>query len=159
MTYSQKYTLVAFQEPLEVGVEFEMTHWPLHITLADVFAFELNADIEQKFINLFIKCLSQDVIMGDSSVLGTTNIILVEKNEKLQNLHTQIVDLLELNGTKFNNPEFTRKGFMPHVSVPHGGKLKKGDVFKIHSISLIDMFPDGDWQQRKVLSNYYLAVL
>lgn len=42
MIYSQRYALVAFFEPLEVDVEFEMSDWPLHVTLADVFSINWN---------------------------------------------------------------------------------------------------------------------
>ena len=48
MNYSQKYTLVTFIKPLEVGASFDMVDWPLHITLADVFAIDLSTDIERQ---------------------------------------------------------------------------------------------------------------
>jgi hypothetical protein len=157
MQYSQKYTLVSFLEPLEIDTEFTMANWPLHVTLADVFAVELDTGIEQKLTDLLANQLSISLLAGDDATLGTTNVVLIDKNDKLQKLHDRIIDLLESNGAKFNTPEFTRTGFLPHSTIQKSGKLNYGDKIEIHTISLVDMFPGENWQQRKVLSNFKLS--
>lgn len=157
MQYSQKYTLVSFLEPIDAGVEFDMTNWPVHITLADVFAVGLNNDVMQKLTGLLVDCHSIDISVSDDAVFGTTNVTLIDKSDGLQRIHDQIIDLLELNGAKFNTPEFTRSGFLPHVTIQKSGRLHKGDKIKINTVSLIDMFPGENWQQRKVLSNFKLS--
>jgi hypothetical protein len=156
MNYSQKYTLVAFLIPVEVGTEFKMADWPLHITLADVFAIELETGIQQKLTNLLAEQPSLVLSVGQDATLGTTNVALINKDNRLQNLHDKIIDLLELNGVQFNTPEFTRTGFLPHSTVQKSGRLNIGNEVEITSISLVDMFPGGDWQQRKVLNNFSL---
>ena len=93
---------------------------------------------------------------GDS-VLGTTEVVLIEKNDGLQKLHDQIVDLLELHGAKFNTPEFTRSGFLPHSTIQKSGRLSEGDKIEINTLFLIDMFPNKNWQQRRVLRKFKLG--
>ncbi len=156
MNYSQKYTLVAFLKPLEVGAEFHMADWPLHITLADVFAIDLSPSLEQQLTELLASQPPVKLSVGEDATLGTTNVALVNKTSELQTLHEAIVDVLERNGVIFNTPEFTRSGFLPHSTIQKSGRLHAGDEFQITSVSLVDMFPKGDWQQRKVLHNFIL---
>lgn len=156
MKYSQKYTLVAFLKPIEVGAEFAMVDWPLHMTLADVFAIGLDTTIEQNLTDLLAKKSPISLSVGEDATLGTTKVSLINKNSELQNLHDEIVDLLELNGVEFNTPEFTRKGFLPHSTIQKSGRLNAGDEFEITSVSFVDMFPEGEWQQRKILKNFNL---
>ena len=157
MKYSQKYTLVSFFESIEIITEFAMTDWPPHITLADVFAIELDTGIEQK-LEAMLACQPPITLSarGDS-VLGTTEVVLIEKNDGLQKLHDQIVDLLELHGAKFNTPEFTRSGFLPHSTIQKSGRLSEGDKIEINTLFLIDVFPNKNWQQRRVLRKFKLG--
>lgn len=156
MQYSQKYTLVSFLEPIPLNTEFVMTDWPMHITLADVFAIDLDTGIEQKLSSLLASQSSISLLAGEDTILGTAGVVLIEKNDELQSLHNQIVQLLELNGAKFNNPEFTRAGFLPHSAIQKSGRLDKGDKVVINAVSLVDMFPNQNWQQRRVLANFKL---
>lgn len=157
MQFSQKYALVSFLEPVETNAEFTMAEWPLHITLADVFAVELDTGIVQKLARLLVDQPSIALSAMGDSVLGTTEVVLIEKNDEILSLHNQIVDLLELYGAKFNTPEFTRSGFLPHSTIQNSGRLHEGDKIEISTISLVDMFPDKNWQQRKVLNNFNLS--
>lgn len=159
MEYSQKYTLVAFLNPKEFGTTFNMADWPLHITLADVFAIELTAAIETKLTTLLAQQSPIHLTVGEDATLGTAEVALINKNVELQNLHNKIIDLLEINGVEFNTPDFIRKGFLAHSTIQKSGRLNDGDKVEITSVSLVDMFPDGDWQQRKVLNSFNLQAL
>ena len=155
MSYSQKYTLVHFFNPLQDGSEFRMTEWPLHTTLADVFAIDRReTSIDTKLSALASEADVVNVVATDESVLGVTPVVILEKTAPLQQLHDSIVSLLVQNGAVFNNPQFTRDGFLPHSTIQSSGRLQVGDEISIDSISLIDMFPNDDWQQRKVLVTF-----
>lgn len=157
MQYSQKYTLVSFFQPIEISTEFAMTDWPPHITLADAFATELNTGIVQKLEATLADQSSITLSAIGDSVLGTTEVVLIKKNDVLQKLHDRIVDLLESHGATFNTPEFTRLGFLPHSTIQKSGRLNEGDKIEIDTISLIDMFPDKNWRQRRVLKKFKLG--
>lgn len=158
MQYSQKYSLVSFTNPLPIDFEFPMSEWPLHITLADVFAIDLeNSGIISKLATFLADQPALRVQATQESKLGDAAVVLVEKSVELNSLHMHIIDLLEENGASFNTPEFNRTGFTPHTTIQDGDRPATGDIFTVSSLSLIDMFPGGDWQQRKVLHNFQLG--
>jgi len=155
--YTQKYCLVHFISPVSIGDEFNMKDWPLHITLADVFAIDRSTtDIDTKLKNSISSESSVDVKATRESILGQTRVVLITKVAGIIELHESIVDLLESNEAIFNSPEFTRKGFLPHSTIQMDERLYEGDKVSINSISLVDMFPDSDWQQRRVLATFTL---
>ncbi len=134
-----------------------MIDWPLHVTLADVFAVDRNATgIDAKLEEMLLSRSSVTVKVLREADLGTTGVVLVEKSNRIIKLHKSIIDLLQANGAMFNSPEFTRGGFLPHSTVQNSGRLYMGDRLNIDSVTLIDMFPNEDWRQRKVLNTFKL---
>lgn len=156
MPYSQKYCLVAFNSPVQVNTEFHTNDWPLHVTLADVFAINLTKDIKEKLAEMLANQPRFIIHAGKESILGVTKVVLFDNNNKINNLHHLLIDLLESNGAVFNNPEFTKEGFVPHCTIQKTTRLNQGDILKIDTISLVDMFPENNWQQRRVLYNFKL---
>jgi len=152
--FTQKYTIVHLFEELPDGFEYSMKSWPPHVTLADVFSIDgewtdllesLRDALDSKHIS--ISQVNDEDFFGDDRSI---QVMLLEKNSKLQHLHDTIVDVLESFKVKFNSPQYTKTGFMPHATKQQDG-LKMGDLVKFNSITLIDMFPDKDPYQRKVL--------
>lgn len=157
MLYSQKYCLVHFVTPLRNNFEFPMDDWPLHVTLVDVFAISLEeSGIAKKLEALCKKETPVKVSAESKSKLGKTPVVLLRKSDNLLQLHTDVVALLETNGAQFNNPEFTRSGFIGHSTIQGEEHLNLGQELAIDTLSLIDMFPNADWRQRKVLATFQL---
>jgi len=157
MHYSQKYCLVSLIKPLAIGTEFDMTDWPLHVTLANVVEIErAKTDIDRKLKELFAVQPVVTTIAGEDASFGTTRVVLLEPNDGLISLHNRLIDLLEANGAVFNSPEYMRAGFVPHCTVQKSGRLHEGDRVTIDKITLVDMFPDQNWQRRKVLNIFTL---
>jgi hypothetical protein len=135
MPYSQKYALVHFISPVADGLQFHMSDWLLHTTLADVFAIDRhNTDIDAKLRALLAQVEPVETNAMSDDVLGTTPVILLDKVPPLIKLHTDIVTLLEENGAVFNNPEFTQEGFLPHSTIQKSAQLNTGDKVTIDSI-------------------------
>lgn len=158
MPYSQKYTLVHFTSPIHLGTSFHMSDWPVHVTLADVFAVDRHGtDLDEKLAHHLAAITPvQTTALRDAS-LGTTPVVLLDKTSPLTALHMDIVTLLEANRATFNTPEFTKDGFLPHSTIQKNGRLHIGDTVVIDSISLVDMFPGGDWQQRRILATFRMS--
>ncbi len=134
-----------------------MTDWPLHVTLADVFAIDLRkTKIEAKLEKLLSSHHPIKTLAGIEATLGTTEVILLDKTKELDALHSSTVDLLEDNGAQFNTPEFTRGGFVPHCTIQKVERLLMGDEVIIRNIALVDMFPNENWQQRKIINIFRL---
>ncbi len=160
LKYTQKYCLVAFMTPQNVGTEFHYSAWPLHMTLADVFAIELDkTGIVDALRSLLSTVHTVQVRAVEDSVLGEqkTPVTIFDRSKDLEELHVKLIDLLEAHGASFNTPEFVRDGFLPHATVQASGRVSVGDALTIRSVSLVDMFPDGDWQRRRVLATFELA--
>lgn len=157
MPYSQKYCLVSFILPIDTGTEFTMADWPLHITLADVFAIDLvGTDIEIKLAELLSNQLAFKTVANKEVILGTTKVVLLDSSKELTTLHARLVDLLEKHGAVFNTPEFIKEGFVPHCTIQKTRRLYDGDEVTINTIALVDMFPNEDWRQRKIINTFGL---
>lgn len=161
MTYSQKYSIVQFLETVREETVFSMDDWPLHTTLADVFALDLNEDVITKLTAFLATKNSFTIKAKDDMTLGSTDnpcpVTLIENNIMLQSLHDTLIDLLEQSGAIFNSPQYTHQGYLPHSTIQKHARIHAGDVFKVNELSIIDMFVDGDWRQRKVLQTIKLA--
>lgn len=153
MSYSQKYTIAHFIHPVTAGYEFHMSAWPLHVTLADTFTIDRQgSSIDTKLAALLRKLPTATTAAKSDTVLGTTAVTLLERTSSLYNLHDSLVSLLEENSATFNNPDFIRSGFLPHCTIQKTARLNAGDQITISSLALVDMFPGGDWQQRRILA-------
>lgn len=157
MHFSQKYCLAAFLQPVGTDTAFAMTDWPPHVTLADVFAIDrTGTGIDRKLRALLDREPAVRITASEAALLGATAVTLLEKNEHIVALHARLIDLLAANSAVFNTPEFTRTGFLPHCTSQKSGRLHPGDTVWIDTITLVDMFPDGDWRRRKTLKTFAL---
>lgn len=153
--FTQKYTLVHTIKSLPDGYEFSMEDWPLHITMADVFAIKGNPQDLLKLLNEKLsnygtvksKVIGEDWF-GDKK---TVHVMLINKSYELQSLHETIIHGLEHFDVTFNTPQFIYEGFIPHSTVKDNEQLHEGYEVNLNSITLIDMFPDKNPFRRRVL--------
>lgn len=160
MSFSQKYCIVQFLEPVEPGHVFDSNHWPPHCTLAGVFAIEWTDQLKEKF---------RETIRRQRVFSSTTNgldffganrevhVKLVQSTDELSGLHDSIVDFIEENNGAFNEPQYQRKGFRPHITLSQAYSVEDGTKVEFNTISLIDMFPDGDHLKRRVIETIPLG--
>lgn len=161
MQFTQKYAIIQLFEDVPVGVEFAYTEWPLHSTIADVFAIDWSVPI---MIDELIKLLrnhphatsmaEDDRFFGENAQVQVT---LLKKTASLAKLHHDVIELLERGGWKPNAPEFAKQGFLPHSTVQPHARLNRGDKVTFDALSIIDMFPNEDPYQRKVLATIKIA--
>ncbi len=160
MSYSQKYTIVQFLEPIQPRQTFSMEEWPLHITLADVFAINLDESLIKALAAYLSskECIStesmEEAQLGDHN--NPTIVTLIKNNSKLQSLHDELINFLQAYGAVFNSPQFTHGGFLPHATRQNHAHLETGKKINISELTLVDMFVDNNWKQRKVLESFNL---
>ena len=160
MPYIQKYVIVHFLQPTPDGTHFAAKDWPLHITLAS------NFQIARQEVNLLEKLAtfannhkSLATTAADDTHFGPNQEILVTTFNvplELQNLHEDLIKLLEENDAIFDTPEYHRSGFEPHVTVQQNARANKGDTVLISDFTLVDMFPDTDADYRRVMQTFRL---
>lgn len=154
--FTQKYTLIQLFEPIAVGNEWDWQAWPLHSTIADVFA----VDWDEASLLLELAELPSICRPATSAVIGETyfgpdqqaHVMLLDKTSGLVRLHFDVVGMLKKGGWKPNNPEFAEDGFLPHSTVQKHARLYAGDTVTFDALALIDMFPGGDPYRRKIIA-------
>lgn len=160
--FSQKYAIVQLLEDLPEGFECDWKNWPLHVTLADVFAIEWPistlCDKLEKFASLqptfSTKALGDEFFGSNKDI----RVVLIDKTKELSDLHMRLVQLLDDGNVKFNNPEYTLGGFLPHSTVQPHIRLHKDDAVPFKALTIIDMFPDGDPYRRKIIKTLPLGM-
>ncbi|UKA50071.1 2'-5' RNA ligase family protein [Arthrobacter sp. FW305-123] len=150
---------VAFTEPVEQGLVFSRSDWPLHITLLrfDVGA-DLSADVADVLADLAeapVKgALGTLLTVGEEAGfghMGSIPVSLIEHNPLLQGLHQEIVDAVNNIGGRIATPNYVMERYRPHISHHDGKRPKSGDVVVLDQVALVDMAPDGDHTIRRIL--------
>ena len=151
----QKYVLIYLLEKLEEGTEFSATNWPLHVTLASNFIVDWDAT------EFFIKL--SDLLTSQKPIETTANteeyfgpkkqvkVTILDMTPALMTLHTDIIALLKSVGATFDEPHYLEAGFRAHATVQPHACLHKADHVTINELTIVDMFPHGDINQRKLL--------
>jgi len=84
-------------------------------------------------------------------------VMKIEKTSELMELYSKIHGRLLESGAVYNEPNYQGVGFLPHSTIQKSGKLITGQKANIDSVSIIDLFPNGDGCQRKVFKAIELA--
>lgn len=151
----QKYVLVHTLEPIADNTQFSMMDWPLHVTLSPRFAVDIKQpDLVTDLKNLLAKKKLIKTIVKNDEKFGQDHHILVsllELTSELFEFHNEVLDLLESYGAVFDEPSYSRSGYRPHITVQKSGRVNKGENIVINDLSLVDMFPDQNIRQRKII--------
>lgn len=156
--FSQKYCLVQFLEPIDDGFIFSTEDWPLHSTIAGVFAFD-----RSRYGNDFNEMITRQSSTGsrttEPAFFGANSevpVMLIERTEEIELLHKNIVDFILSHDGSFNEPHYLYGDFLPHVTI-HGSALAPDTPVPFNTLSLIDMFPNNDANMRQVLTTVCLV--
>ncbi len=153
--YTQKWTLIKLLAPASEDTEFFWKNWPLHVTLVGTFAVDWeNTGLFEKLSALLTKQKPIEVEAGDDDYFGPQKqiqVTVLEMNPELMFLHKQIIKILKEVGAIFDEPQYNEDGFRAHATVQEAARLHKGDVVNIDEVTIVDMFPHGDGEQRKLL--------
>lgn len=159
--FTQKYTIIQLFEEAPEGAQFASTDWPLHATIVDTFAIDWDMPIMIRKLKRLLDAYPQATSVAEEDTFfgpeKQTQVVLLKKTDSLVKLHYDVIALLEGGDLRLNDPQFARDGFLPHATVRQHARLHKGDHVTFSALTLIDMFPDKDPYQRKVLRTIKLA--
>ncbi|NEM90039.1 2'-5' RNA ligase family protein [Galbitalea soli] len=156
-----RFVVIASLTPLVAGDAFTLREWPLHLTVAPTFVTP--HDAETLAAALRVVCAFHppfDVVAGGRDGFGRARdipVTLIAPNAALTALHEQLMTELAGVGVDFDDPDFTGPGYRPHVTVRHHTELASGTVISIRHLALVDMAPEGDTRERRVVWAHDLA--
>ena len=161
--FTQKYTIIQLLENLDDGYEFSSVTWPLHSTLVDTFAIDWSVDEMITHLNdlLSTHATASSTVIGSDSfgAQKKVQVSLLERTDALMRLHTDVIEVLERGGLRLNDPQYAKEGFLPHATVQKHAKLDLGDKVSFNAISIVDMFPNGNPYERKILKTIKIVNL
>lgn len=159
--FTQKYTVLQLFEDVPEGTQFAASSWPLHATIADTFAIDWDVlTMVEKLTQLLsahataTSVVEDDRFFGDE---GQVQVALLRKTDDLVKLHYDVIECLTQGGWKPNDPQFAKEGFLPHSTVQKYARLNKDDEVTFNALTIIDMFPDEDPYQRKVIKTIKIS--
>ena len=153
--FSQKYTLIQLLEDLPEGFEYDWKSWPLHVTVADVFAIDWTIDTLSSKLTEFLSEQPAFAATADHDEFFGPNkdirVVLINKTPELLALHEGTVQVLEEGNVIFNTPQYNKEGFLPHSTAQKHRQLQQGDIVPFNAVSIVDLFPNNDPYRRKIL--------
>lgn len=154
-TFTQKWCLVNFLEPVAVDTQFSCKNWPPHITIADTFAIDITPEmLHAKLLPLvsgiksFTLTADKDAYWGDNAEI---HVMTMNMSSDIVDLHKLIFESLKSNGAVFNDEQFQNDGYIAHTTLHDNHSIDASENYAINAICLINMFPQGDALQRKVM--------
>ena len=152
--FSQKWAIIIPLTMHADGSEFLYTDFPLHITVAGVFAIDNNGDELETMLSELVKNIKPfEVAAEEEALLGEHKDIAVMKIRpapKLMELHRLVYEELITRNAVFNAPYHQGHGYIPHSTHQKSGRLFAGDKVLVKSVSLIDLYPNSDGLMRKI---------
>lgn len=152
--FTQKWAIISLLEDADEGYEFDVSDTPLHITLAGVFAIEKNGRQITQDLEKLLKSENPIEVKAEKKALFGPDkdvaVMTVKKEADLMKLYSKIHNWLLDSGAKYNSPEYQGEGYLPHSTFQKSGALKEGEMRTLDSVSLIDLFPNGDGHRRRI---------
>lgn len=153
---TQKWVIAALLEEVDDGVMFLNTDWPLHITLAGVFAIDKNGSWLATELGRLLEDQAAVTVTAEEPAMFGVNqdvpVMKVQKTPELLGLYEKIHLWLTQSGAVFNSPQYESEGYAPHSTEQKTGKLEVGQQLTIKSISVVDMLPDSEGEQRRIIA-------
>lgn len=157
-TFTQKWAIIIPLKHYPDGAEFHFSEFPLHVTLAGVFATSLNGDELGEFLSDFVADVAPFELIGDEPAWFGPNqdvaVTTVLKTPELMQLYEALHRQLIAHGAVFNTPHYEGGGFLPHSSYQTTGQLQPGQKMPATAITLIDLFPNGDGYMRRFTKTF-----
>ncbi|GAC1391620.1 MAG: hypothetical protein NVSMB46_04790 [Candidatus Saccharimonadales bacterium] len=135
-----RYGIATIFEEFPDGYKFSDDNTPLHLTHIDVLEIDINPEsfvrgLREHLKNQFrFKVMPlKDTFFGPEKDIPVT---LIEQSPKLMEYHSHLVQYLETKHAKFDNPQYLKDGYIPHISIYGIRRVAIGKPIIIKSISV-----------------------
>ena len=152
--FTQKWAIIIPLEEHSDGSEFYYTDFPIHITVAGVFATN-NSGLELERIlkalvasvKPFEASADKEAFFGDKKDIA---VMKIHQTSELMNLYGLIHGELLKRKVVFNMPHHEGDGYIPHSTYQKSGRLHPDEKVFAKSVSLIDLFPNDNGLMRRI---------
>lgn len=138
MAKRKEHVVVIMLEPVRVGQEF--VDWPMHITVVPWFPCQDEDKLDMLLTEIAQGHQSFKAEVGELEKFGPKKDIpvnLVEQNKRLDNLHRDVLDVLEENNMSIHQKDFVGNGYRAHITHQKHGNKQKGSKLRIYSFTLV----------------------
>lgn len=125
----------------------------MHVTIASVFAVDWSDELKNELRNIVENHAPITLAAIKEGYWGSTkkfHCSIMDKSSDITSFHNKVFDLLLNHGAKFNEIQYHGEGFIPHSTYQKNARVAVGEKAKLKSLSIIDMFPNGDHLERLV---------
>jgi 2'-5' RNA ligase len=147
-----RYVVVLPLAPLEVGDEFTVADWPLHLTLVEPFETGTPAGKLAGALSRIARTAHPiGAAAGEAAMFGARRdvpVSLIRDGGEVRMLREHALAVLAPLGL---DPGRVRPDFRPHVTAKHHGRLHPGDRVRFDRLALIDMRPSTGAHHREVV--------
>ena len=138
MAKRNEHVIAIMIEPVSVGQEF--IDWPLHITVVPWFPCHDDNKLDALLMEIAKSHRPFKAKVGKLEKFGPKRDVpvnLVKRNRRLNNLHNDVLDVLEKNDMSIHQKNFVGNGYQAHITHQKHAKKQKGDKLRIDSLTLI----------------------
>lgn len=158
---SQKYVIVHFVDLARTPHEFSYTEWPPHVTLLANFTIDQPVDALVSELASYAQQTEPFEIRVEGEALFGPNqdvpVLLMQTTADIQKVHEDLADLTGVLGAKYDDPQYMRVGYRPHMTIKAKTQTGVQQAMTLDSLTLIDMYPDGDITRRRVIKSFVLT--
>ncbi len=159
--FIQKWAIISLLKDVPEGSEFYYTEFPLHLTLAGVFKIDKDGEwLTNELTRLLVGQGSFNIEADKNDMFGPNKDVVVmriKKTPELLGLYKKIYVWLHNSGVIYNKPNYQGQGYLPHSTFNKSGILLSGESRLINSVSIVDLFPNKNGNQRKIFATIELA--
>lgn len=147
-----RYVVVLPLAPLQVGDEFTVAEWPLHVTVVEPFESPASpAELVAALGPVAQRSHEIGTTAGEDAMFGRNRdvpVSLIRDGGEIRMLREHALAALAPLGLDLGR---ARQDFRPHVSAKRHGRLRAGDRVRFDRLALIDMRPPAGSHHRAVV--------
>ncbi len=142
------FVVVLPVERMQVGDEFPVGTWPLHLTVIPPFRTPADADeVTAVLADASAEASALPVRLGADAMFGRTHDVpvrLVEDPDGVEMaLHVHLLDALVRVAVRPDALDHVGAGHRPHITHQPDARTEQGDRLVLRQLALVDMRPPG----------------
>jgi hypothetical protein len=156
-----RYGIATVFEDVPDGYEFTEANTPLHLTHVDACEINLSPGDFIAWLRQYLQgqpsfnvIPTSDVFFGPNKDIPVT---IIEPSSELTLFHNNLIQFLESSGAAFDNPQFLKQHYAPHVSIYGSRHAVLGQPLAINSVSVGNKRTDIENPPNRIIATIPLA--